>query len=240
MARTPSLPLYQNTFSYGPALSEHEIRLLSIEPGRGKICCSLTPHRLDTQPVYEALSYAWGDGRKAFAIICNGQRLYVTKNLFRALCQLRRNGQTTRLWVDALCTNQADNAEKSVQVLMMGAIYKGAQHVRAWLGFADETDEAGLELLRRVHDRCGLIQPDDMSKDFSFPQQLGLPGHNDPGWRSVFEILHRPYFSRIWIVQEFLLARRCTVLLGPHSIDGGAGVRRRHREVSGPSRCHGD
>jgi len=222
MARTPSLPLHQDIFTYGPALSEHEIRLLSVEPGRSKICCSLTTHRLDTQPVYEALSYAWGDDRKAYPIICNGQRLYVTKSLFLALCQLRRNGQAARLWVDALCINQADNAEKSVQVRMMRAIYEGAQHVLVWLGLAEETDEAGLELLRRVHDRCGLTQPDDMSKDFSFPQQLGLPGINDPGWRSVFKMLHRPYFSRIWIVQEFLLARRCTVLLGPHNIDGDA------------------
>jgi hypothetical protein len=222
MAGPPSLPFHQDTFTYGPALSQHEIRLLSIEPGCGKICCSFTTHQLDTQPVYEALSYAWGEDRKAYAIICNGKRLYVTKSLFRALCQLRRNGQTARLWVDALCINQADNAEKSVQVCMMGAIYKGAQHVRVWLGLAEQTDEAGLELIRRVHDRCGLTRLDDMSKDFSSTQQLGLPGPHDPGWRSVFKILHRPYFSRIWIVQEFLLARRCTVLLGPQSIDGDA------------------
>lgn len=179
MARDPYPPFHQDTFTYGPALSELEIRLLSIDPGTSKICCNLTTHRLDTKPVYDALSYAWGDDRQGHAITCNGQRLYVIKSLFRALCQLRRKGQTTRLWVDALCINQADNAEKSVQVRMMGDIYRGAQYVRVWLGLAEETDEAGLELLRRVHDRCGLTQLDDTSKDFSFLQQLVVPERHD-------------------------------------------------------------
>jgi hypothetical protein len=105
---------------------------------------------------------------------------------------------------------------------MMRTIYENAEHVRVWLGPAQETDEAGLELLRRVHRRCGMIQPGDTALDDSSPQQLGLPDTNDASWESVLRILHRPYFSRIWIVQEFLLARRCTILLGRHSIDGDA------------------
>lgn len=218
-----SVTIHQDTFTYTSTLSEHEIRLLSIEPGHGEISCSLTPHLLDSHITYDALSYAWGDDRKDCPISCNDKLLYVTKSLFGALRQLRSNRQTAQLWVDAVCINQADNAEKSLQVGIMRKIYENAQHVRVWLGPAEEEkDEAGLELLRRIHKRCGIIRPDDTTMDHSSLEDLKFPGAKDPCWKSVLQILHRPYFTRIWILQEFLLARRCTILLGHHSIDGDA------------------
>ncbi|TQN64127.1 Heterokaryon incompatibility protein 6, OR allele [Colletotrichum shisoi] len=39
-----------------------------------------------------------------------------------------------RLWVNALCINEACNDEKGAQVAMMAIIYNAAKHVLIWLG----------------------------------------------------------------------------------------------------------
>ena len=216
------MALHHGTSVYSPILSSNEIRLFQLEPGHCEIRCSLTVHRLDANPTYEAISYTWGNPRKAHLIICNGQHLYIGKNLFQALCQLRRNGQTALLWIDALCINQASNPEKSVQVRMMRQIYERAIHVHVWLGLAEDGDEAGLALMRRIDGRCGRSRPDDLQKDFTPLELLGLPGMENPDWEALGRILYRPWFFRIWIVQEILVARRSTFLLGPYHMDGDA------------------
>ncbi|KAK3899520.1 heterokaryon incompatibility protein-domain-containing protein [Staphylotrichum tortipilum] len=221
MAPAPSRSLSGEIYTYGARLSSREIRLLRILPGRKEIRCTLTTHPLAANPQYDALSYAWGLDRRPHAIICDGRRLFVTKSLFHALCQLRRNGQTALLWVDAVCINQVDDEEKSVQVRIMRQIYESAGEVKVWLGLEEASDAMGLVLLRQVYRRCGRTNPGDLvTRDWTILEFLSLPGMEDPAWRAVLKILHRPYFSRIWIVQEFLRARRRTVLLGPHKVDG--------------------
>ncbi|KAI4926776.1 hypothetical protein J4E85_007071 [Alternaria conjuncta] len=41
-------------------------------------------------------------------------------------------------WIDALCINQSDDVEKSLQVQRMGDIYKNAKEVLVWLGDGKE------------------------------------------------------------------------------------------------------
>jgi hypothetical protein len=88
----------------------------------------------------------------------------------------------------------------------------------------EASDAAGLALLRSVHRTYGqqLTNPNDLTKIWTILEFLGLPGIEDPVWKAALKILYRPYFSRIWIVQEFLVARRRTVLLGRYKIDGDA------------------
>jgi len=47
------------------------------------------------------------------------------------------------LWIDAICINQNDNAEKSVQVQRMDLIYSNATQVIAWLGANRWTNDLG-------------------------------------------------------------------------------------------------
>lgn len=66
----------------------------------------------------------------------DGATLDVFKNLFNALVQLQElggSGVEMALWVDAICINQRDEVEKSVQVNMMGDIFKRAEKVVVWL-----------------------------------------------------------------------------------------------------------
>ncbi|KAK0611308.1 heterokaryon incompatibility protein-domain-containing protein [Immersiella caudata] len=233
---TTAIPIYHDAFTYGPPLPSHSIRLLRLHPGTATLRCTLTTHTLSSLPPYEALSYAWGNPRKCHLITCNNSRLHITKSLFHALCQLRRNGQSLPLWIDAICINQSSNLEKSVQVRMMRQIYERAEHVRVWLGVAVPGDEAGLALLRKVYERCRRSRPDELDKDFSVLEALGLPGLEDPAWKGLAGILYRPYFYRIWIVQEVLAARAVTFLLGEWTVEGEvvlqfAGACERYRSV---------
>jgi hypothetical protein len=78
---------------------------------------------------YVALSYTWGDPTKTKEIFVNGKSVQVTVNLEHALRILRNKLPMrvgVRLWVDALCVNQADVEEKNLQVQRMRDIYKQA------------------------------------------------------------------------------------------------------------------
>lgn len=55
----------------------------------------------------------------------------MTGNLYAALCALRDETAETFWWIDALCINQKDDEEKSLQVLRMTSIYRTASQVIA-------------------------------------------------------------------------------------------------------------
>lgn len=76
-------------------------------------------------------------------LILDGINVPIGENLRDALRRTReRSSSPVRLWVDAICINQLDVAEKSTQVSVMGSIYGNASQVVAWLGEGDEHDNA--------------------------------------------------------------------------------------------------
>lgn len=144
-------------------------------------------------PLYEALSYVWGDLFDPQSITLNGHPFYVTSALNTALLHLRSRTEERRFWVDALCINQADVEERNEQVRMMGRIYAGARRVLVWLGAPEEDgrDEEAFEALRGVVQWKGLgVEARKMEELF--------------GW--FFGVMERPWFRRMWIMQELALA----------------------------------
>jgi hypothetical protein len=89
---------------------------------------------IDEPPQYEALSYTWGGQTPTIPIICNDRTLLITENAFSAIRRLRRHFMTRKLWIDAICINQAPATEKAHQVDMMAEIYRNAHRVIIWLG----------------------------------------------------------------------------------------------------------
>ncbi|KAK5715791.1 hypothetical protein LTR17_016622 [Elasticomyces elasticus] len=150
--------------SYQPLdASKQEIRVLHLLPARrldAPIYIQLKTVSLQDNPYYEALSYTWGnasdtshiwvlDPQSAIPGIVsnliswvapvtraplNSIKTPVTRSLHGALRRLRLAHRTRVVWADAICINQADIAEKNVQVSMMGDIYKEADCVNIWLG----------------------------------------------------------------------------------------------------------
>jgi Heterokaryon incompatibility protein (HET) len=111
---------------YAPLESvKREIRLLKTISGLEDepLRCSLEVISLEDNARYSALSYCWGDANDRVNITVNEQNISVTKTLENALRRIRNVNQNTVVWADAICINQQDAAEKSVQVGMMGDIY---------------------------------------------------------------------------------------------------------------------
>lgn len=183
-------------------LPPDHIRLIQIEAGpiEARIRCKLQVTSFHNAPPYEALSYTWGSLEQASFITCDDIPLRVTNNLFDAFQYLRRPESNRIMWIDAVCINQKSNQERTEQVGMMGQIYKRARHVVIWLGTETAEDKTAFELLshfERVFAEHGLVNIGPQS--FS---AVGLPNMLDPSWATLVRIFQRPWFRRIWVVQE--------------------------------------
>ncbi|RYP74374.1 hypothetical protein DL771_003041 [Monosporascus sp. 5C6A] len=162
-----------------------EIRLLELEPGRrfATIKARLRHVTLASRPTYEALSYTWGSPTDRRPMSLDGFNVTVTANLSTALQHLRYEDRPRVLWVDALCINQNDKDERREQVLIMRDIYEAATKVLAWLGQASEDSDLAMDLVDK----------------WKADKILQRPSHES----SAFENLcSRPYWTRIWILQE--------------------------------------
>jgi hypothetical protein len=114
-----------------------EIRLVKLHPESDPDCdirCELSTVSLNTRPIYKALSYTWGDANDTVPITLDGHRFAVTRNLKKALLRLRSLDTEAPIWIDAICINQVDTAERTQQVELMRAIYESTIEVIVWLG----------------------------------------------------------------------------------------------------------
>ncbi|KAM3071600.1 hypothetical protein ACMFMG_009476 [Clarireedia jacksonii] len=130
----------EQSFQYSPLdPSVDGIRLLILEPGaKGEIpTCTLRHVTFRQRPKYEALSYTWGDETQRQNILLEGHSVSVTKNLYNALCGLRRTSEPRQLWADAICINQEDIPERNRQLPLMPFVYERAQIVLIWLGLCE-------------------------------------------------------------------------------------------------------
>lgn len=84
---------------------------------------------------YVALSYTCGQPNFSEDLLLDGNGiLKITSNLAAALLHFRYSSALRWIQVDAICINQQDNAEKTMQIPLMGGIYRGASRVLVWLG----------------------------------------------------------------------------------------------------------
>src|SRR5882757_5845843 len=99
-------------------------------------------------------------------ITLNGVVIALRRNLYDFLVHALRQGWIRQLWIDALCINQIDEAEKNKQVAMMGEIYSRASRVLIWLGRLDNVGSDSLiELSKRskhINTRYGTISAKDL------------------------------------------------------------------------------
>lgn len=202
-----------------------------------RMACELITMSLDEiAGKFESLSYVWGVPFDREAINVNGMTVPVTMNLEAALRRARNKEKAELLWVDAICINQTDFEEKSVQVMRMKEIYEKSKRVLVWIGdtLQDEDEEDGEEYVRDANTAILLLKnihrmaqgkqlsakPDpyqmfvaDMPP-FEDPSKLGLPDVESPDWKSLNRFLSRPWFGRVWIIQEIASAREAVVLVG--------------------------
>ncbi|KAI8192135.1 hypothetical protein KHU50_013189 [Colletotrichum sp. SAR 10_65] len=133
-----------------------EIRLVRLGQPRAPSTLSLELRTVsldDKEASYSALSYVWGSSSGPQQIEINGQPFHVTQNLYGALQQLSRNGVDSWLWIDAICIQQSDLAEKTHQVGMMRDIFSNAATVYIWLGPGTEETDQAMDLVSKYGTR---------------------------------------------------------------------------------------
>ncbi|KAF3038990.1 hypothetical protein E8E12_004196 [Didymella heteroderae] len=180
-------------------ISRQQIRLLRLlrtsEPDHthytNPIRCEIKIFDVDAAPQYVTLSYTWGPPTPLNTVDINGDLFKVRENLFDFLAQYQDHpANTDYLWIDQLCIDQDNIEERNHQVRLMSQIYKGCLRAIVWLD-------------KSSHDAA-----------YEYKASTGMPGGGDP-----CPILFNPYFSRIWIVQEVLLAPEVRLLCGGIWID---------------------
>lgn len=127
-------------------------------------------------------------------------------------------------WIDAICINQRDRAERSQQVGMMRDIYSRAQSTVIWLGDAYQSAEdvdLAFGLMRDIRQQ---VQPylDDRAQWTEVVDLITSEEFVEPRISSITslsQILTQAWFSRVWIIQEVATAQGPIVaLLGSHPI----------------------
>jgi hypothetical protein len=219
--------------------SQRQIRLLRLFPRSRRALtgvvypvCTIETVSLDKDPTYAALSYVWGSLDRSLPIYLNSRRFFVTKNLGQALSYLERENESLFLWIDAVCINQSDDEEKSWQVQQMHAIYQQADHVVAWLGPDNADSDRAMDTL------CDIGQTLLASHEQSVPNTAAVRVWKDcflrlnPALASILDgtpremeplfplevLFKQPYWRRVWIVQEFALARMIHLVWGTRAL----------------------
>lgn len=208
MAATQSL--YDDLMSLPEG--QQYIRLLILLPAPSRdlpLKCMLTTQCLDGIPPYTALSYVWGVSTDKASIECNGISLDVTENLAAALLHIRHHEEHKAIWVDAICINQASASERASQVMLMGRVYSSAVSTLIWLGEQSARSRVALELCRRfANEMSGSLLPDEDR----------IPGLDEEDYQNICDLLDRPWWSRVWVVQELCLSVSPFVQVGPDTI----------------------
>jgi hypothetical protein len=198
---------------------DDSFRLLELQFGNSDepITVFLLDARLNDAPSYEALSYVWGDASDVTPIQiadssapgCPKADMFVTVNCHAALKRLRKVHENRLLWVDAICINQSLIPERNHQLTLMARIYHCASRVIVYLGESANDSDSAIDWIREIDEPAE--QP-WLLKDSSRP----LP----PTDKSALQLLfQRPWFNRMWVLQEISLAKTAIVICGGQEVD---------------------
>jgi hypothetical protein len=131
----------------------------------------------------------------------------IRENLLTYL-QMKRSTLTSPifLWIDAICINQAHVQERNHQVNMMKLIYAQAAKVDIWLGPAGDDSKLAIAHINTRARRP--LEPSGLGFRTIWPDRVG---------DAICDLCERPYWRRMWIVQEVCHAEDITVWCGSHS-----------------------
>lgn len=183
-------------WTYSP-LPEDTIRVLdvTIYEGYSEPVCNFREVSLDDLPDYIAISYCWGDSTEVARLkFKNGLTLPISQTLLDLFNSSSKEHSTFTVWIDAICIDQKNLAERESQVLLMGRVYSSAKEVFLWLGDSDKITQRAFHFMEN--------------------------GRGDQAdLESVLLLLGRPWFQRVWVIQEITVARNIRIGCGDDRID---------------------
>jgi hypothetical protein len=224
-------------YTYTPLQGRRHIRILTLHPSSTKDA----PLRVTIAQVelskakksYEAISYTWGtpDIVHPLIVYTDSQtapeyQILVTENLQLALRSFRRDRAPRRLWVDAVCINQSDDAEKATQIPLMISIFQYAKRVLAHIS-SDVGQEKDLRTLlhwtKSIQDATFRnIRGGKTSRarelDRVRRMEEDLPWHrlksDNQALRQSARFLGARWFTRLWIIQEVVFNAEVIIVCG--------------------------
>lgn len=223
--KTASLPAHianrpLEQYQYQKLGSENELRLLHVRQSTDSCSFEIVHRNLLRSLEYEAVSYVWGNPERTHTLLLSDNtRFPLTSSVSTALPYLAARSTTRYLWIDQICINQADVDERNTEVPKMGAIYKSATRVIAWL----EVDNSETRLVQEIIKTAGempqkaktpyyrRLDPEVAENVSSlFPVQQGQNSY----LHALSHFLSNPWFRRVWCFQEALLCRHLSFLVG--------------------------
>jgi len=148
-----------------------EVRLLEVQPSkdRNSLLVARLVHRQFVNTAYQALSYCWDQqlhNRVDIEIWYEdpeinhdspntSYQVTVGENLGAALRELRAPDEVLTIWADAICIDQSNPDERSVQVQAMYSIYSCAAKVIMWLGPAGEHTNVAIDMISGIGKEFG-------------------------------------------------------------------------------------
>ncbi|KAF2131218.1 hypothetical protein P153DRAFT_395600 [Dothidotthia symphoricarpi CBS 119687] len=216
---------------YTPLPPGQHIRLATILRGRWSdpLNIKLTPTKLNVATFF-ALSYCWGTTLNPTTITINGQSHNVTQNLTTALRRVRRSDMDVVGWIDAICIDQTCIPERNAQVSLMRQIYQRAASVVIYIGEETEDTTVAIKVIMILHEIIGLkqktakdrlLRQTGLSSMPTFASRMpttwdemcletlirSLPVGDSPDWLAFGSFYNRPWFGRIWVLQEMVAAQ---------------------------------
>jgi hypothetical protein len=216
------------TYGYQP-VARREFRLLILHSGQfdDALSATLVRSSLDDlrELAYETVSYVWGDANLKAQLLVDNAILEIPASAGAVLRQVRYKTKPRRLWIDAVCINQADLKERQQQVSYMRYIYTNSSRNLIYLGHSDNHTEAALgtisailaDLARQVQSYSklqALLYKSDGSPATESGHSKASPYDNE----ALQSLYDRPWFTRLWVVQEAALAPKNVCLWGEYQL----------------------
>ncbi|KAK0725105.1 heterokaryon incompatibility protein-domain-containing protein [Lasiosphaeris hirsuta] len=144
-------------------------------------------------PPFTALSYVWGALEHSGSITLNGQPFPILPSLvpiLAAICDGSKFDPDGWYWIDSICINQADVDERGSQVQLMRRLYATATRTAVWLSPATREMDVAVDFFVEL-------------SEWNHGDELAF---NDAGkWRAWAALLQRPWWRRMWTIQEFVI-----------------------------------
>ncbi|KAI1125016.1 heterokaryon incompatibility protein-domain-containing protein [Nemania abortiva] len=197
--------LGEKTYQY-EKLRPQEFRLVRLYSKKmSTVKCEIIHSSLKDPPSYTAISYAWGDTDDRRRIQIGKISISVAVSLFGALDAVRKREGDILVWVDALCIDQQNRAERGQQVQLMTEIYAKATRVAIWLGPSENDSQLAEELLQDI------VITENNPKEIT---SLLLSPTRQRAVEAVARLFQRDYWQRLWVVQEVFNAKAIKVYCG--------------------------
>jgi hypothetical protein len=223
---------------YRTLSGDSEIRLAILLPSNkfeAPIECRLEHAVIGSCTPYEALSYVWGEPHFTESITLDGQNFMITPRLATALRYLRLQAKERVLWIDAICINQEDLAERQEQVGHMRNIYSSCSSDILWLGPGSDDYRRGMKAVRRL---AALTRKQEES---------GAGWVNVRSCENVVQtqlligklLRHNAVWKRVWIMQEISVSPNVILTNGHDTMDWSLVEKVAHGGVSYTDAFHG-